>query len=101
VTLSVAADPRQWHPWKTQAAVVAAADGSRSMLGITVRQVQAEIDRLFAEAGVMEKARRRGLRTLDLRSGGYRYEIFGSHAPADSPTLLEPATPAPETAKAA
>jgi heptosyltransferase-2 len=103
VTLSGAADPRQWHPWKTQAAVVAAADGSRSMLGITVRQVQAEIDRLFAEAGVMEKARRRGLRTLDLRSGGYRYEIFGtsSHAPADSPTLLEPTTPAPETAKAA
>jgi heptosyltransferase-2 len=103
VTLSGAADPRQWHPWKTQAAVVVAADGSRTMLGIMVGQVQAAIDRLFAEAGVMEKAHRRGLRTLDLRTGSYRYEIFGtsSHAPADSPTLLEPATPAPETAKAA
>lgn len=103
VTLSGAADPRQWHPWKTQAAVVAAADGSRSMLGIPVGRVQAAIDRLVAEAGIVEKARRRGLRTFDLRSGGYRYQIFSNapHAPAESTTLLEAAKRAPETAKAA
>jgi heptosyltransferase II len=103
VTLFGAADPRQWHPWKTQAAAVVAADGSRTMLGIAVGQVQAEIDGLVAEAGVVEKARRRGLRTLDLRSGGYRYEIFGnsSHAPAESPNLPETVNPASEAAKAA
>ena len=105
VTLSGAADPRQWHPWKTQAEVVAAADGSRSMLGITVGQVQAATDRLFAAAGIEAKAQRRGLRSLDqrrglrsldLRRGGYRYEVVAS-----APCMQLQRSTLPETTKAA
>ena len=105
VTLSGAADPRQWHPWQTQAEVVAAADGSRSMLGITVGQVQAATDRLFAAAGIEAKAQRRGLRSLDqrrglrsldLRRGGYRYEVVAS-----APCMQLQRSTLPETTKAA
>ncbi len=103
VTLSGSVDPWQWHPWKTPAAVVEAADGTRTMLGVTIGQVQAATNRLFAEAGIVEKARRRGLRTLDLRSGGYPYQVMESspHKQPQSHRLPENAKPVPETAKVA
>ncbi len=102
LTLSGAADPREWHPWKTQSMVVQAADGSRSMLGITVGQVKAATDRLVAEAGIAEKARRRGMRSLDLRSGSYAYDVVES-SPSEQPqsrTPLEKAQPTFGMAKA-
>jgi heptosyltransferase-2 len=103
VTLSGSADPRQWHPWKTQATVVEAADGTRTMMGISVGQVQAATDRLVAEAGIVDKARRRGLRSLDLRSGGYPYEVVVSspHTPTRLPKAPENSTSSPEIAKVA
>ena len=103
VTLSGAADPRQWHPWKTQAAVVVAAAGPRSMLGITVDQVQAATDRLVAETGIREQARRRGMRSLDLRSGSYPYQVVES-LPREQPRSHvgpEKSKPMPETVEAA
>lgn len=102
-TLSGVADPQQWHPWKTQSAVVQAADGARSVLGITVGQVQAATDRLCIEAGIMEKARQRGMRSLDLRSGGYPYHVVES-SPRRQPqprTLPKNEKLSPKTAKAA
>ncbi len=103
LTLSGAADPRQWHPWKTQSTVVEAADDTRSMLGITVGQVKAATDQLVAEAGIAEKARRRGMRSLDLRSGSYAYQVIESSPPeqTQSRTLLENATRLPGMAKVA
>jgi hypothetical protein len=102
LTLSGAADPRQWHPWKTQSTVVEAVDGTHSMLGITVGQVKAATDQLVAEAGIAEKARRRGMRSLDLRSGSYAYQVVESSPPEQpqSRMLLENATPLPGMAKA-
>lgn len=102
VTISGSADPRQWHPWKTKSAVVESGDGTRSMLGITVGQVKAATDRLVAEAGILDKARRRGMRSLDLRSGSYAYKVVESSPPEQPPsrTLLENATPLPGMAKA-
>ncbi len=78
VTLSGAADPRQWHPWKTPSVVVESADGTLMMLGITVGQVQAAVDQLFAETGIREEARRRGIRSLDLRNSAYPYQVVDS-----------------------
>jgi heptosyltransferase-2 len=90
LTLSGAADPRQWHPWKTQSTVVEAADGTRSMLGITVGQVKAATDQLVAEAGIAEKARRRGMRSLDLRSGSYAYQVVESSPPEQPQSRMLP-----------
>jgi heptosyltransferase-2 len=103
ITLSGSADPRQWHPWKTRSAVVQAAEGTRAAAGITVDQVQAAVDRLFAEAGIGEEAHRRGMRSLDLRSGSYPYQVVES-SPREQPQSRlwpENAKPLPETSKAA
>lgn len=103
VTLSGSADPRQWHPWKTRSAVVQAPDGTRTAVGITVGQVQAAVDRILAEAGIREEARRRGMRSLDLRSGSYPYQVVES-APHDHQRLsMLPEKPKllPETVEAA
>lgn len=103
ITLSGSADPRQWHPWKTRSAVVQAADGARTAVGITVGQVQAAVDRLFAEAGIAEEARRRGMRSLDLRSGSYSYQVVESspHRQPQPRMLPKNETLSPKTAKAA
>lgn len=89
-------DPRQWHPWKTASAIVMPHGGGESMLGVTVAQVIDAAARLMHEAGIADRARRRGrdfIRTLDLRTGGFRYEIIESPRPsrADSPSSPEPA----------
>ncbi len=103
VTLSGAADPRQWHPWKTPSVVVESADGTRMMLGITVGQVQAAVDQLFAQTGIREEARRRGMRSLDLRSSAYPYQVVdsSSYEHPQSHVLPENAPLIPEKERAA
>lgn len=83
VSLHGHTDPRQWRPWKTASVIVQPADGTRSMEGITVDQVIAAADRLIDETGAVHKARRRGVRTIDLRAVGYRYEAVESAGIAD------------------
>lgn len=83
VSLHGHTDPRQWRPWKTASVIVQPADGTRSMAGITVDQVIAATDQLIDETGAVHKARRRGVRTIDLRTGGYRYEVVESASIAE------------------
>jgi heptosyltransferase-2 len=82
VTLFGPSDPVRWHPWKVTHAVVQPADGGKSMLGITVEQVIGAVSRLMHDAGIAAPAPRRPLRTIDLRSGSFRYEVIAVPAMA-------------------
>lgn len=81
-------DPRQWHPWKTESAVVRAPQPSANpMLDISVDQVVAAVGRMLD--GVVTRRRRERLRiprlrSLDLRAGTHRYEVYSSALPTPS-----------------
>lgn len=85
-------DPLRWHPWKVAHAIVQAADGGKTMVGIAVEQVTRAAGRLMDEVGIDVETAPPALRTIDLRSGPFRYEVI------DRPVAPLPATKPQATA---
>jgi ADP-heptose:LPS heptosyltransferase len=81
-------DPSKWHPWKTRSAIVQSPSGLID--DISVGQVAEAVGGLLDAMPVAKPAAAQGraLRTIDLRKGGFRYEVVESKAPA----AAEPAT---------
>ena len=73
-------DPLRWHPWQVPHAIVQAADEHHAMIGIEVGQVTTAAAQLMDELGIDVGTARRPLRTIDLRSGPFRYEVIDSPA---------------------
>jgi hypothetical protein len=82
-------DPGKWHPWKTRSAIVQSPSGLIDE--ISVGQVAEAVGGLLQALPAAKPAvapADRGLRTIDLRKGGFRYEVVESKAAA----AAEPAT---------
>ena len=82
-------DPGKWHPWKTRSAIVQSPSGLVDE--ISVGQVASAVGGLLEAIPAAKPAvasTGRAIRTLDLRKGGFRYEVLGSQAAA----AAEPAT---------
>jgi heptosyltransferase-2 len=100
-------DPRQWHPWKAESAVVTAPHPSPTpMLDITVDAVIGVVRRMLdgvVEKRRLERARRPRLRTLDLRAGSHRYEIYSSalRSPSGAPAIVAVGAGGPQSRAAA
>ena len=71
-------DQRQWRPWKTQSILVQPPNHSNAVIDVTVDQVITAIQQLFHKAHVGKKASRRSIKTLDLRTGMYPYQVLES-----------------------
>ena len=71
-------DQRQWRPWKTQSILVQPPNHSKAVIDVSVDQVIAAIQHLFHKADVWKKASRRSLKTIDLRTGMYPYQVLES-----------------------
>ncbi|MFM8733931.1 MAG: glycosyltransferase family 9 protein [Pirellulales bacterium] len=109
-------DPNRWAPWRVAAEVLRSAEvrstmrerlltahgrvgslrwplGRGEMAGITIRDVLAAVDRLLPD---------RGLRTLDLTTGSFRYEVISSPgaAPVESPAAVTHASKLSESVTA-
>lgn len=83
-------DPAKWHPWKTESAIVQSP--SSAVEEITVGQVSTAIAGLLDSVAARRAAADRpasGLRTIDLRTGSHRYEVYASTKAA---AAAEPAT---------
>ena len=92
ITLCGPTDPRQWHPWKTRSTVVKSA--SSSMAEITVEQVRAAVAELLDSIAISAPAAgrpRREMRTIDLRQGRHRYDVYTSTG-TTAVAAAEPAT---------
>lgn len=110
VVLAGPTDPNRWHPWKTTSEVVKAEPRrwggvwrwkrpdrtlpwnpeSASMKAISIDRVMDAVDRLLpAVRRTLPTAP--GLRVVDLRQGGRRYEVWESRRPAAA-AAAEPAT---------
>lgn len=82
-------DPTKWHPWKTRSAIVQSPSGLID--DISVGQVAEAVGGLLEAMPAVKPAAAaasRTIRTLDLRKGGFRYEVLESKPSA----AAEPAT---------
>ncbi|MFN5756501.1 MAG: glycosyltransferase family 9 protein [Planctomycetia bacterium] len=82
-------DPNKWHPWKTRSAIVQSPSGLID--DISVGQVAEAVGGLLEAIPAAKPAvaaASRTIRTLDLRKGGFRYEVLESKPSA----AAEPAT---------
>jgi heptosyltransferase-2 len=82
-------DPAKWHPWKTRSAIVQSPTGAID--DISVGEVAKAVIGLLDTAATPQPAAARvapALQTIDLRTGGFRYEVLHSQPPA----AAEPAT---------
>jgi heptosyltransferase-2 len=80
VTLFGPTDPHRWHPWRTRHAVVQSGRSPGPMAAIATEQVTAAAARLLEEGA----ARVAAVRTIDFRTGCFRYEVIEPRPAADA-----------------